>query len=105
MDGQTFKRKAGVDIGYGSQQPEINKKGGIRMAKPLLNIHCIEDKYSEYPVQLKVTMDDGTVQTYNLEQKVEPHFEEAMDALDRMFACIQIGYQYEPQRQRKYRRR
>ena len=38
MDVQTFKRKTGVDIGYGSQQPKTDKKGGIRMARPLLNI-------------------------------------------------------------------
>ena len=68
------------------------------MAKPLLNIHCIKKPGCKYPVALKVAMDDGTTQTYALEcQQPEPHFEEAMDALERMFDCFNvIGYKYEP---------
>lgn len=65
------------------------------MANPLLDVHCIRKPLCEYPMQLKVAMDDGTVQTYNLqvEQPIEhPNFREAMDALDRMFDCIDRGY-------------
>lgn len=77
------------------------------MAKPLLDIHCIRKPHCQYPMQLKVAMDDGTIQTYNLqtEQPIEhPNFREAMDALDRMFDCLDFGYHAEKPVRRKYRR-
>lgn len=79
------------------------------MAKPLLDVYYEEKPLCKYPVQLRIAMDDGTVQTYNLEvkQPIEnPSFREAMDALGRMFERIEIGYQYgkEPSRKRKSRR-
>ena len=77
------------------------------MAKPLLDIHCIRKPHCKYPMQMKVAMDDGTVQTYNLETKQpapNPNFMEAMEALDRMFSSIEIGYRYDPPKVRKYRR-
>ena len=79
------------------------------MAKPLLDIHCIRKPHCKYPMQMKVAMDDGTVQTYNLDVKQpEPymnlHFKEAMDALDRMFDCIHVGYRYEPPKKNRRRR-
>ena len=76
------------------------------MAKPLLNVHCITEESCKYPTALKVPMDDGTVQTYNLVCNEHPNFKEAMDALDRMFECIHVGYQYEPvvRNRRKNRR-
>ena len=60
------------------------------MAKPLLEIHCVREPYCEYPVAVKVTMDDGTVQTYELKNKMEYKFGEVMKALARM----ETGYQY-----------
>ena len=75
------------------------------MARPLLDVHCIEKVGCEYPMQLKVAMDDGTVQTYNLEvkQPIEnPSFREAMDALDRMMEIVEDGFGY--YKERKYRR-
>ena len=44
------------------------------MAKPLLDIHCINEPFCEYPVAIRVTMDDGTVQTYDLRNKMEYKF-------------------------------
>lgn len=60
------------------------------MAKPLLDIHGICEDYCEYPVELKVAMDDGTVQTYVLENKTEYQFGAVMKCLNRM----KVGYQY-----------
>lgn len=60
------------------------------MAKPLLDIHCINEPFCEYPVAIRVTMDDGTVQTYDLRNKMEYKFGEIMMAMDRM----KVGYQY-----------
>ena len=60
------------------------------MAKPLLDIHCINEPFCEYPVAIRVTMDDGTVQTYDLRNKMEYKFGEILAVLDRM----KVGYQY-----------
>ena len=70
------------------------------MAKPLLKIHGITEPFCEYPTALKVAMDDGTVQTYVLENKTEYQFDNVMKCLNRM----KVGYQYnEPVRKRRSR--
>lgn len=61
------------------------------MAKPLLNIHGRTESSCEYPTVLKVPMDDGTVQTYVLENKVEYQFDKVLKCISR-FASN--GYQY-----------
>lgn len=74
------------------------------MARPLLDVVCIEEDSCKYPIALKVNMDDGTVQTYTLECNPHPNFAEAMDALERMFDCVKItGYQYKPKKNRTHR--
>ena len=78
------------------------------MARPLLDIHCIRKAHCEYPMQVKIAMDDGTVQTYNLEveQPIEnPCFKEAMEALDRLFDCVQVGYKCEQPKKKNRRNR
>ena len=79
------------------------------MASPLLNVHCITEPSCKYPVALRVTMDDGTVQTYNLESKTEFSFnrfmQETQESLDRLFACFTVGYKYKPPERKKYRNR
>ena len=42
-------------------------------------------------------MDDGTIQTYTLENKVDVQFQKVMDCLHRM----QVGYQYRPRRRNR----
>ena len=71
------------------------------MAKPLLDIHCIHEPYCEYPVAVRITMDDGTVQTYNLEHRTDYMFQKVMESLDRMT----VGYQHkeEPPKRRRNR--
>ena len=69
------------------------------MAKPLLDIVCIEEDYCDYPVAVRITMDDGTVQTYGLENKYEYMFDKVMDNLNN----IKVGYQYKPPRKRRSR--
>ena len=72
------------------------------MAKPLLDIKCITEESCKYPVAVRIAMDDGTVQTYDLKCEMHPNFSEAMDALDRMFDCIHVtGYKYVPKDQRR----
>ena len=75
------------------------------MANPLLDVNCIRKPGCEYPMQIRVAMDDGSVQTYNLEvkQPIEnPSFREAMDALDRMMEIVENGFGCS--KERKYRR-
>lgn len=60
------------------------------MAKPLLNIHGKTEQFCEYPTELKVPMDDGTVQTYVLENKTGYQFENVLKCVRRM----KVGYQY-----------
>lgn len=60
------------------------------MAKPLLNIHCITEPYCEYPVAVKLVMDDGSVQEYELKNKTTFQFNNIMKCLNRM----KVGYQY-----------
>ena len=67
------------------------------MAKPLLDIHCIEEPYCEYPVAVKVTMDDGTVQTYDLRNKYEYKFRNVIESLDK----FTVGYQFKPEKRKR----
>lgn len=60
------------------------------MAKPLLDIHCVTEPYCDYPVAVKILMDDGSVQTYELKNKTDYQFSKVMNALAKM----QTGYQY-----------
>lgn len=67
------------------------------MAKPLLDIHCIEEPYCEYPVAVKVTMDDGTVQIYDLRNKYGYKFQNLIETLDKFTA----GYQFKPEKRKR----
>ena len=67
------------------------------MARPLLNICCVTEPYCVYPVAVRLTMDDGSVQTYTLENKTDIQFKKVMDSLDRMT----VGYQYKPRRRNR----
>ena len=71
------------------------------MAKPLLKVYTVEEDYCEYPVAVKLAMDDGTVQTYALENKTEYMFRQVMDSLDKMT----VGYQYKPNKPRRCKNR
>ena len=74
------------------------------MAKPLLNIHCNTEPECEYPTEVFINMDDGTIQKYVLKYDQHPNFTEAMDALERMFDCVKVtGYQYNDRPRRKNR--
>lgn len=89
MDGKTDDGQAENRNGLHGQQKEIGKKVK-RLANPLLEIHCIREPYCEYPVAVRVTMDDGTIQTYELKNKMEYKFGEVLKALDK----LTVGYQY-----------
>jgi len=70
------------------------------MAKPLLDILCTQtEPYCPYPIEMKVTMDDGSIQTYVLQNKTEFQFHAVMDSLDRM-----CGY-HPPQIKRRRHRK
>lgn len=70
------------------------------MPKPLLDIHCSDEPGCEYPTDLFVNMDDGTVQQYVLLNKTSMAFKKQWDSLQ-----ISIGYQcnYKPKQRRKNR--
>ena len=68
------------------------------MKRPLLDIHCHYDPYCEYPTVVRLTMDDGTVQNYILQNRTEYQFRKVLDCVDRMDA----GY---PKRRRNRRSR
>ena len=67
------------------------------MAKPLLDIHCIRQEGCEYPVAVRITMDDGTIQTYGLENKHNYMFEKVITSVRK---SVEIGYQYKPPKRR-----
>ena len=67
------------------------------MARPLLDIVCIEEEYCDYPVAVRITMDDGTVQTYGLENKYDYMFDKVLNNLEN----IKVGYKYQPQKRRR----
>lgn len=69
------------------------------MPKPLLGIHSIREPYCDYPVALKVNMDDGTVQTYVLQNKTDYQFKKVMESLD-----LVVGYQYRPKKKNRRNR-
>lgn len=72
------------------------------MAKPLLNIHCICRNGCDYPVAVRIAMDDGTVQTYALENAVSPAFQRAKEILEESIE-ISVGYRFVPKQKRKRR--
>ena len=67
------------------------------MARPLLKVHCIEKDYCEYPVAVKIAMDDGTVQTYTLDCKADYQFDKVMKSLEK----LTVGYQYKPETRKR----
>lgn len=70
------------------------------MAKPILDINCITEPYCEYPVAVRLLMDDGTVQTYGLENKMDFHFQKVMECLHKM----EVGYKCKPRRKNRIHR-
>jgi len=74
------------------------------MAMPLLKgIHCIEEPCCEYPVAVRLAMDDGSIQTYVLENSVSPKVRKAQSLIDESIQ-ISIGYQYRPRRKNRSHR-
>jgi len=69
------------------------------MARPLLDIHCVTDEYCDYPVAVKIAMDDGTIQTYTLDCKSDLQFQKVMDSLEK----LTVGYQYKGRRKNRIR--
>lgn len=99
MDGEEIEQTAGSRCSANRQQTETEKEVK-EMAKPLLHIHCITEKYCDYPVAVKVAMDDGSVQTYVLENRTQLMFNNVMDSLKKM----EVGYQYQPKHSKKKNR-
>ena len=58
------------------------------MAQPLLDVHCIMEPYCDYPVAVRIAMDDWTIQTYELCNKMDYKFKKVMESLESM----QTGY-------------
>ena len=58
------------------------------MARPLLDINCQYEPYSEYPIVLRVPMTDGSIQKYVIQIQPGYQFQKVLDSLDRMT----VGY-------------
>lgn len=71
--------------------------GKPKQIRPLLDIHCINEPFCQYPVAVRITMEDGSIQTYELKNKMEYKFGEVMKCLDRMT----VGYQYNGKHEKK----
>ena len=98
MDDRPQQRQKATRI-TGNRNDEKDSKEVKNMAKPLLDIVCIEEPYCDYPVAVRLTMDDGTVQTYNLENKTDYMFQKVMDSVRHM----NTGYHPPAQKKRRYR--
>ena len=72
------------------------------MARPLVDLFCIEMEGCKYPVAVRILMDDSTVQTYTLDSSVSPVVQKASDILKHSIN-ISIGYQHMPMRKRRNR--
>lgn len=70
------------------------------MANPLLSVHCQHEAFCKYPTALRVAMDDGTVQTYVLQNKTDYQFQKVMESLE----DLKIGYQYRPAKRNRRNR-
>ena len=100
MDGRTFYRKEKSDfLRQHRTRPETAEKEVRKVAKPLLDVVCITEPYCDYPVAVRLTMDDGSVQTYTLENKTDYMFQKVMDSVRQM----KVGYRPPEQRKRRYR--
>ena len=66
------------------------------LAKPLLNVFCIEEPSCDYPVAVRLPMDDGSVLTYVLENKTDFQFGKVMKSLEK----VVVGYEYRPKRRK-----
>ena len=73
------------------------------MPRPILNIHCITARGCDYPVAVRLLMDDSTVQTYVLENSMSPKCQKARCAFEESVE-ISIGYQYKPKRKNRIHR-
>ena len=67
------------------------------MAKPLLDIHCIDEPTCKYPVAMRVPMTDGTIQTYVLQNRMHFQFQYILEQLN----DFTEGYKYRPRRRNR----
>ncbi len=73
------------------------------MAKPLLDILCTQtEPYCPYPIEMKVTMDDGSIQTYVLQNKTEYMFNTVLTGLNNLERMC--GYHPPEIKRRRHRR-
>ena len=73
------------------------------MARPLVDLFCIEREGCKYPVAVRILMDDSTVQTYTLDSSVSPVVQKASDILKESIN-ISIGYQHMPMKRKRRNR-
>ena len=73
------------------------------MARPLVDLFCIEREGCKYPVAVRILMDDNTVQTYTLDSRVSPVVQKASDILKHSID-ISIGYQHMPMKRKRRNR-
>ena len=98
MDGFSCNGEVSGIVHQHREQKTVGKEMK-KLAKPLLDVHCITDPECEYPSAVKIAMDDGTVQTYFLDCPINPNVRKAQTRFDESIQ-ISIGYQYKPKKRR-----
>jgi len=102
VDGEEIKQASRCGCCEDGEQEETAKEVKD-VAKPLLDIHCINRNGCKYPVAVKIAMDDGSVQTYTLDSMPSPNVVKATEILEQSIE-ISIGYQYRPKRRNRIHR-
>ena len=69
------------------------------MAKPLLDVCCITAPGCEYPVAVKILMDDNTAQVYTLDTAMSPKVMKSKADFEKS-VHVSIGYIYKPRRRK-----
>lgn len=103
MDGCTCGQEVSGIIHRNRIHPETAEEEVKEMAKPLLDILCTKtEPYCPYPIEMKVTMDDGSIQTYVLQNKTEYMFNTVLTGLNNLERMI--GYRPPEQKRRRHRK-
>lgn len=73
------------------------------MARPLIKVCCVMKPGSDYPIAVKIPMDDGKVVEYEMKQNISPVFAQIKAQFDESLN-ISIGYQMGRKKKNRIRR-
>jgi hypothetical protein len=70
------------------------------VAKPLADVTYYTEPCCDYPTMVKLTMDDGQVMTYVLQNKTDYQFQKLYESMKKLDSLVE-GYQYRGRHERK----